>query len=273
MLISRWRIVFPLNSFVIPTATASTHFSAFHSTPCSCQKSSNRSSSARRGQQSSKNHIRFITRQKRADAKKALNDLLYKGGFSTFSFQDKETVGRKCSWNSHEDGHSDSSYDKGQAKSRQRVGKSQKNKKRKSKRRSFSREDSDDDPETMFQARYGKRSYTWSFGGREWTCENSTSGFEWREQSKDRKWENESDIESDDDDSCDVGSCSDRTILGLPPSGPMKMEDVKNAFRLSALKWHPDKHQGSSQAMAEEKFKLCSNAYKSLCSALSTAKA
>ncbi|KAL1293276.1 hypothetical protein AAHE18_19G061500 [Arachis hypogaea] len=67
------------------------------------------------------------------------------------------------------------------------------------------------------------------------------------------------------------GSSSDRTILGLPATGPLKIEDVKNAFRLSALKWHPDKHQGPSQAMAEEKFKLCVNAYKSLCNALSTA--
>ncbi|KAL5145889.1 hypothetical protein HKD37_06G015830 [Glycine soja] len=66
-----------------------------------------------------------------------------------------------------------------------------------------------------------------------------------------------------------LGSCSDRTVLGLPPTGPLKIEDVKNAFQLSALKWHPDKHQGPSQAMAEEKFKLCVNAYKTLCNALS----
>ncbi|RZC07614.1 hypothetical protein D0Y65_014744, partial [Glycine soja] len=59
------------------------------------------------------------------------------------------------------------------------------------------------------------------------------------------------------------------TVLGLPPTGPLKIEDVKNAFQLSALKWHPDKHQGPSQAMAEEKFKLCVNAYKTLCNALS----
>ncbi|KAJ8551637.1 hypothetical protein K7X08_021652 [Anisodus acutangulus] len=62
------------------------------------------------------------------------------------------------------------------------------------------------------------------------------------------------------------GSYSERAILGLPPRGPLKIEDVKNAFRLSALKWHPDKHQGPSQAAAEEKFKSCVTAYKSLCS-------
>ncbi|KAJ6754702.1 CHAPERONE DNAJ-DOMAIN SUPERFAMILY PROTEIN [Salix purpurea] len=63
-------------------------------------------------------------------------------------------------------------------------------------------------------------------------------------------------------------SHSDRTVLGLPPTGPLKIEDVKNAFRLSALKWHPDKHQDASLAVAEEKFKLCVNAYKSICDAL-----
>ncbi|ERN12959.1 hypothetical protein AMTR_s00040p00015720 [Amborella trichopoda] len=50
-----------------------------------------------------------------------------------------------------------------------------------------------------------------------------------------------------DEDSCVVGSYSDRITLGLPSSGPLKIEDVKNAFRASALKWHPDKHQGPSQ--------------------------
>ncbi|KAK9949966.1 hypothetical protein M0R45_005473 [Rubus argutus] len=51
----------------------------------------------------------------------------------------------------------------------------------------------------------------------------------------------------------------------------LKTEDVKKAFHLSALKWHPDKHQGPSQEMAAEKFKLCVNAYSSLCNALSAA--
>lgn len=96
----------------------------------------------------------------------------------------------------------------------------------------------DFDSETTFQATFGKRWYTWSF--RNWQgsfSENSTSGFEWREHSnwtnsRSRKWKSASDVESDDDDdddSCCVGSPSDRTILGLPPTGPLKLEDVKNA--------------------------------------------
>ncbi|KAH1070019.1 hypothetical protein GLYMA_03G144900v4 [Glycine max] len=59
-----------------------------------------------------------------------------------------------------------------------------------------------------------------------------------------------------------------RLALGLSVSGPLKLEDVKNAYRPCALKWHPDRHQGSSKAVAEEKFELCSAAYQSLCDSL-----
>ncbi|KAE8691223.1 potassium channel SKOR-like [Hibiscus syriacus] len=106
----------------------------------------------------------------------------------------------------------------------------------------------------------------------DFTFRNSDFGFEWREK---RDWTNqrteEQEIHSEtesEDESYAVGSCSDRAILGLPLTGRLKLEDVKKAFRLSALKWHPDKHQGPSQAMAEEKFKTCAAAYKSLCHAL-----
>ncbi|KAF9586979.1 hypothetical protein IFM89_039851 [Coptis chinensis] len=44
---------------------------------------------------------------------------------------------------------------------------------------------------------------------------------------------------------------TDRTILGLPPTGPSKIDAVKTAFRSSALKWHPDKHQGPSQGSSK----------------------
>ncbi|KAK3405610.1 uncharacterized protein LOC104425497 [Eucalyptus grandis] len=61
---------------------------------------------------------------------------------------------------------------------------------------------------------------------------------------------------------------SNRMALGLSASGPLKLEDVKNAYRACALKWHPDRHHGSSKDVAEEKFKLCSAAYQSLCDKL-----
>ncbi|KAH1245796.1 hypothetical protein GmHk_06G016037 [Glycine max] len=181
--------------------------------------------------------MKFITRQKLADAKKALNSLLYNNGVSKFSFETsmdtKVVFPIKVNQNL--------------------VSILVENHKRK------------------LNATFGNKWYTWSFNN--WSgfsSEHSTSGFEWREHSnRTNKWKNESDIEHDDDDDSCVGSCSDRTVLGLPPTGPLKIEDVKNAFQLSALKWHPDKHQGPSQAMAEEKFKLCVNAYKTLCNALS----
>uniref|UniRef100_M4F809 non-specific serine/threonine protein kinase n=1 Tax=Brassica campestris TaxID=3711 RepID=M4F809_BRACM len=97
------------------------------------------------------------------------------------------------------------------------------------------------------------------------------SGFQWREgwswttqSQRSKAWNN---------DHCDeplvVGSQSDRKALGLPLTGPLKLEDVKNAYRSSAKKWHPDTNQGTSKAEAQEKFKLCVEAYNSLCSALS----
>ncbi|XP_028766003.1 uncharacterized protein LOC114723921 [Neltuma alba] len=233
----------------------------------------------RGAQQPSKSYVKYVIRQKRADAKKALKDLLHRSGSSKFPFESQETwrFGDR-NFYGDQDCDSESCHNKHQAKSRQQSGKSKKKVKRKIKRAAFS-EDFDFDSETTFQATFGNRCYTWSF--RNWarsSSEYSTSGFEWREHSnwtnsRTRKWKSASDAESDDDceDSCYVGSQLERTVLGLPSTGPLKLEDVKNAFRLSALKWHPDKHQGSSQAVAEEKFKMCLDAYKSLCRALSPA--
>lgn len=83
----------------------------------------------------------------------------------------------------------------------------------------------------------------------------------------------------DDDDDDDDGSrkhemretdlSSQRLALGLNASGPLNLEDVKNAYRSCALKWHPDRHQGPSKVVAEEKFKACSSAYQSLCDNIS----
>ncbi|KAF7840066.1 chaperone DnaJ domain protein [Senna tora] len=306
----RWRNLLSLKTRILPATPPPSTSSAFHSTPCLSQKSKNKSNTdARRNKKPSKNHIRFVTREKRADAKKALKDLLYNSGSSSFSSQEgaasvenisakfswifdselkKETIWKLKEdryWCGDEDDHSDSHENKGQPKSRRKFGKSQKKTKGKIRRESFC-EDFDGHPETIFHATFGNRSSTWSFcDWRGSSFGNSTSGFDHRRErehsnwtnrsnTRNRKWINESDAETEDDDvdsCCSVGLLSDRTILGLPPSGPLKIEDVKNAFRLSALKWHPDKHQGPSQAVAEEKFKLCVNAYKSLCSAISPA--
>ncbi|KAJ7945289.1 DnaJ domain containing protein [Quillaja saponaria] len=277
MQIPRWQNFLVLRSSIISSTTISTHVAAFHATPFSFEKWKNKwnSNDVRKGEQPSKSYIKYSTRQKRADAKKALNDLLYNSGASKFPFQDRKTwkIEGIENWYEDEDSHSDSPSKKGHSNSFRRFGKSQNKSKRRRRRLS---DDIGDDPETMFQATFGNRWYTWSFNNKQGpSFGNPTSGFEWREDSKwtnrrNKKWDTISDAESDDD-SYSVGSISDRTLLGLPATGPLKIEDVKNAFRLSALKWHPDKHQGPSQAIAEEKFKQCSSAYKSLCSVLSPA--
>ncbi|PNX93342.1 heat shock protein binding, partial [Trifolium pratense] len=186
----------------------------------------------KKGQQPSKNQIKFVTRQKRADAKKALKSLLYNGGASRFSFADKET---KWKLDGNSDGRSNSSSNKGQPKPDRRFGgKPPKKTKKKIKRESFY-EDIDDEPEEVFHATFGNKHYTWSFKKGTFS-EHSTYGFEWREhtnRTNTNKWKTASDDESDDNDedyaSCRVGSISDRTILGLPPTGPLKIEDVKIA--------------------------------------------
>ncbi|KAK3030821.1 hypothetical protein RJ639_037202 [Escallonia herrerae] len=73
---------------------------------------------------------------------------------------------------------------------------------------------------------------------------------------------------STDSDSRESDLSSVRLALGLSASGPLNLEDVKNAYRSCALKWHPDRHEGSSKAVAEEKFKVCSAAYQALCDKL-----
>lgn len=137
-------------------------------------------------------------------------------------------------------------------------------------------EDDEDYPENLFHATFGNRWYTWSFNPWTRSSQSSTNGFDWRDSFRRANDEHEEEEVEDGEthreyETLNVGSRSDRATLGLPLKGPLKKEDVKNAFHLSALKWHPDKHQGPSQAAAEEKFKQCANAYKSLCSALTAA--
>ncbi|TXG60556.1 hypothetical protein EZV62_015129 [Acer yangbiense] len=287
MQIPRWRNVFTLkNSLTLSSLSSRTAVAAeksalsvasFHSTPTSFEKRKNKwnAQDAGRAQQPTKSYVRYQTRQKRADAKKALKDLLFSSGSSKHSFQPFQNDDPIWKFDGTNEWGAESDT-KGQSKSSARqFGKNDRKKmKRKNRRENFYEDFDDRDPEKMFQAKFGKKWYTWSFPS--WkgsSFESSPSGFEWQEHSnttnhKTKDWETVSEAESDDE-LCAVGSSSDRTILGLPTRGCLTIEAVKNAFRSSALKWHPDKHQGPSQAMAEEKFKLCVNAYKSLCDALS----
>lgn len=240
--------------------TTRNHFASIHSTPVACEKRKSKRVDDKRGsQQPSKDYIKFVRRQKRADEKRALKDLLYNNG-PLRAFQHKDPI-----WSSNAEPPFGSRKRNGKAYARS-AKKYHQDRIRSQLRRESSAEDCD--PETVFHATFGNRWYTWSNK----SFQGEPSGFEWREPPKwknrrYRGWDATSETEYDNT-SYSVGSHSDRTILGLPPTGPLKIEDVKNAFRLSALKWHPDKHQGASQAAAEERFKLCVNAYRSLCDAL-----
>ncbi|KAJ0097468.1 hypothetical protein Patl1_27730 [Pistacia atlantica] len=233
MQMPRWKnVLFLKNSFTAPAL--STQCSAFfHSTPTSCEKGKNKWNAfadESRAQQPSKTSIRYTIRQKRADAKKALKDLLFTSESTRVSFQNKDHPVWKFDGKSGWDAELDT---KGRPNSSSRhLGKSAR-KKMKCKLKRESEPEDFDDPESIFQERFKEQMVY---------LELPSTG----------------------------GLLFPKKILGLPRRGPLKIEDVKNAFRLSALKWHPDKHQGPSQAMAEEKFKLCANAYKSLCDALSS---
>lgn len=140
---------------------------------------------------------------------------------------------------------------------------------RKNKRGIWSNPDDADD-EVMFESSFGRDRYCfWSFsdqGDVQWR------NLSWQFSNKEKR--NSRTMHEDSYDTeykaATIGSASDRTILGLAAVGPLKLDDVKNAFRMCALKWHPDRHQGPSKVMAEEKFKHCCAAYKSLCDAFTT---
>ncbi|CAB4317229.1 unnamed protein product [Prunus armeniaca] len=136
-------------------------------------------------------------------------------------------------------------------------------------RRGFQYCEEDIDVETIFRSTFGgTKFYYWSFIDEEssqWRSSSNHSNYgrswNWGQQNKE-EYETESESESERSES------DERLALGLSASGPLTLEDVKNAYRISALKWHPDRHQGSSKAAAEEKFKLCGAAYQSLCDKL-----
>ncbi|KAJ4971952.1 hypothetical protein NE237_005051 [Protea cynaroides] len=125
----------------------------------------------------------------------------------------------------------------------------------------------DEETETILRFTFsGERCFYWSFINEEsprWNDSNYNkhrSSWSWRS-----RLEDEYDDTSTEYESSDVDLASDRLALGLSASGPLKLEEIKNAYRTCALKWHPDRHQGSSKVVAEEKFKKCSAAYQSLC--------
>ncbi|GJN32259.1 hypothetical protein PR202_gb20750 [Eleusine coracana subsp. coracana] len=82
-------------------------------------------------------------------------------------------------------------------------------------------------------------------------------GHRWWRNSR-RHSENSRNWSDDTDDEDEVSAPSEvslaRQALGLNTSGPLKLEDVKNAYRACALRWHPDRHNGSSKVSITSKF-------------------
>ncbi|KAH7554275.1 hypothetical protein JRO89_XS12G0151700 [Xanthoceras sorbifolium] len=121
-------------------------------------------------------------------------------------------------------------------------------------RRSFQfcedEDEMDFDVDKMFRSAFGRNQhFYWSFIDEEATKWRSPSRFgnnywnygNWR-------FRVEEDYEySTESESSDSDISLDRQALGLSAAGPLKLEDVKNAYRACALKWHPDRHQGSSK--------------------------
>ncbi|GMI71160.1 Brz-insensitive-long hypocotyls 2 [Hibiscus trionum] len=134
-------------------------------------------------------------------------------------------------------------------------------------------EDIDDDIENIFRSAFGgSRFFYWSFVNEEypqWRRSRYSNNYE-RSWSWSYRFDEDSDssTESGNAESSDQDTIADRRALGLSASGPLTLDVVKTAYRACALKWHPDRHHGSSKAVAEEKFKLCNSAYQSLCEKL-----
>lgn len=128
--------------------------------------------------------------------------------------------------------------------------------------------------ETIFRSAFGGNGfYFWSFINNEpprsssGYYSNQRTSWNWRQRFEDSDDDDE-DESSSESDRVGTDLRKDRMTLGLSGSGPLSLEDVKNAYRACALKWHPDRHEGSSKAVAEEKFKVCSAAYQSICDRL-----
>ncbi|WOL03524.1 hypothetical protein Cni_G12244 [Canna indica] len=279
--------------------------SSFHSTSialakwkskwedCKAEKSGPKPSKAgKSGPKPSKTYMRYAVRQKRAEIKKALKEYLLYGKTSNPHFQAENSYGcadgacKRFKVDGTAYGFNDTStsrnFRKAKSHSSSYQGKHNRGRNKSwQTRKSFFDEDYYEHPEMIYETFFGRfKDFTWSYEpGEDFHFGDSQKQFKWKDE---YRWEktqsrwSESDESrwsgsDDEDESTDVGSHAHRVTLGLPPNGPLKLDDVKSAFRLSAFKWHPDKHQGPSQAMATEKFKLCVDAYNSLCSVLKTA--
>ncbi|TVU16695.1 hypothetical protein EJB05_40270 [Eragrostis curvula] len=275
------------NQLFDPTRLAAA--SSFHTTPISSEKWKNKwdcPKSEKGARKASRNYERYVVRQKRAEGKKALKDYLLYGKPSPhvqvkhstaffimmevqevlpilIMFLGSRPLGKDIILIGHR--NLDKEYT-----ITERV-----EKKDEARFCNFFHEDQYVHPDDLFEAIFGShRGFTWSHMSWEgFRFRDKSFRYRWTRESNKETCSSDSEDESEDDtrETTSIGSHAHRTILGLPPCGPLTLDDVKSAFRASALRWHPDRHPDSSQAMAEEKFKLCVNAYNSLCSVLKAA--
>ncbi|XP_074571563.1 uncharacterized protein LOC141828097 isoform X2 [Curcuma longa] len=236
-------------------------FSAFHSTPVAAAKRKSKwdCKADKYGPKPSKSYIRYVVRQKRAEIKKALKVYLLYGKTSKIHFQDESfhdfTDGARETFNTESGAYDfDATSTSGSGRKAKFHSSSYSGKckhgKSKGRQKGFSDEYYHEQPETIYEAYFGRfRGFSWSQEAWEnFHFNKSGKQFEWKDESR---WERTSrrawSGSDDDDELTDVSSHMHRVTLGLPPTGPLKLVDVKSAFRISALKWHPDKHQGPSQ--------------------------
>ncbi|CAH9138442.1 unnamed protein product [Cuscuta epithymum] len=112
-------------------------------------------------------------------------------------------------------------------------------------------EDLDFEVDSIFRTGLGgKDYYRWSFVNEDVRDRHSSrhsnihGNSKWRFRFKDEYGYDDKSTECDTHES---GFVSERLALGLNASGPLNLEDVKNAYRACAFKWHPDRHQGPSK--------------------------
>ncbi|CAG7865880.1 unnamed protein product [Brassica rapa] len=79
---------------------------------------------------------------------------------------------------------------------------------------------------------------------------NNRGGASWRQrvdQEEEKEEEEEDNHSSTEVNDLESSEQSHRKTLGLSSSGPLTLGDVKNAYRVCALKWHPDLHHDSTK--------------------------
>ena len=59
-------------------------------------------------------------------------------------------------------------------------------------------------------------------------------------------------------------------VLGLPVMTELSASVLREAYLRGAKEWHPDRHPGTGQAAAEERFKRIQHSYRELCTFVST---